>query len=308
MASVNPLEGAFFDLSAHLKIRVSGKDSERYLNGQITANLARVTEMSAVSTCLLNAKGKIDAYVSISRSADGFVLDGVPEPAGSLRSRIEKYVIADAVETEDITARCSLFHVIGMSLPPITIDSRFNAATRFGLPGIDLWCEASQHDRVFAEIAAAVAFADQSEAETFRIEQGIPRWGRDLTGEVLPPEADLAETSVDYDKGCYIGQEVISRMKMSGQRSKKLSGFISLDNYTLEPGMRLFAIGGEEKEIGWITSATHSKRLGQEIALGYLKRPFPPIGFKLEARDPEQTIRRNIRVEIASLPFGQTSS
>src|SRR5947209_11289199 len=101
MAAVNPLEGAFFDLSAWVKVRLSGADCERYLNGQITTNVNRVSEMSAVATCLLNAKGKMEAYLTVSKHEDAFMLDAVPELAGSLQPRLEKYIIADAVWTED---------------------------------------------------------------------------------------------------------------------------------------------------------------------------------------------------------------
>ena len=307
MASVNPLEGAFFDLSAWVKVRVAGADCERYLNGQITTNLTRVSEMSAGTACLLNAKGKMEAYLTVSKHEDAFILDAVPELAGSLQSRLEKYIIADAVETEDVTDRWSILHLVGTSLPAISVECRFGSASRFGVPGIDVWCERAQHDQLFAELAGAMAFADQAEVETFRIEHGVPRWGRELTSDILPPEAGLDETAIDYDKGCYVGQEVISRMKMSGQRSKKLTGFTSLDDYTLEPGMELLTIGGDGKSVGWITSATRSRRLGREVALGYLKRPFFPGGFKLEARHPEHTDRRNVRIEITELPFATAS-
>jgi folate-binding protein YgfZ len=303
MGSVNPLEGAFFDLSALAKVRVSGADAERYLNGQITSDITRVSEISAVTTCLLNAKGKMEAYVTVSKEEQAFLVDAVPELTGSLQSRLDRYIIADAVETEDVTDRWSILHLVGTSLPQISIECRFGAATRFGVPGIDVWCGRSEHDRVFAEIAGSTSFADQGEAEIFRIEQGVPRWGRELTSDILPPEAGLDQTAIDYDKGCYVGQEVISRMRMSGQRSKKLTGMISLDDYTLEPGMQLLPTGGDGKSVGWITSATRSRRVGRDIALGYVKRPFFPTGFKLEARQPDHLATRNVRVELTDLPF-----
>ena len=64
--------------------------------------------------------------------------------------------------------------------------------------------------------------------EVFRIERGVPRWTRELTGEILPVEANLETAAIDYEKGCYVGQEVISRIKMLGQRNKKLCGFVSV--------------------------------------------------------------------------------
>ena len=90
-------------------------------------------------------------------------------------------------------------------------------------------------------------------------------------------------------------------MKMSGQRAKKLVGFTS--DLPMTAGMKLFQIGADPKEVGWITSATRSKRFGKEIALGYVKRPFPPNKFKLDARDADDAMRAAVRVEIVDLPF-----
>src|SRR4029434_1331287 len=112
---------------------------------------------------------------------------------------------------------------------------------------------------------------------------GIPRWGCELTEEIIPIEANLEERTIDYEKGCYIGQEVISRIKMSGQTNKRLCGLISLEDVPLQPTMKLAAPSTEEKEVGWITSATHSQRIGKEIALGYVKRGFNSVGAKLDA-------------------------
>ncbi|HEU5246984.1 MAG TPA: glycine cleavage T C-terminal barrel domain-containing protein, partial [Candidatus Udaeobacter sp.] len=98
-------------------------------------------------------------------------------------------------------------------------------------------------------------------------------------------------------KGCYIGQEVISRMKMSGQTNKRLCGLISRDNIPLQPGMKLAPPSIAGKEVGWITSATRSE--GQEIALGYVKRGFNNVGTTLEA----VTAAQPIRVEVVPLPF-----
>jgi folate-binding protein YgfZ len=139
-----------------------------------------------------------------------------------------------------------------------------------------------------------------------RIEQGIPRWGRELTNEIIPIEANLEQRAIDYQKGCYIGQEVISRIKMSGQTNKRLCGLISLDDLPLQPGTKLAAPSAPEKDVGWITSATRSKRLGKEIALGYVKRGFNSANTGLNAfaaKDSEPKTVGTIRVQVVPLPF-----
>src|ERR1700737_3947956 len=105
MASpLNPLKGAFFDLSRRAKIRVSGEDRHRYLNGKITNDLRKVTEISAIAACILNAKGKMDAHAFVSADADGFVLDAEADLRAALQRLLERYVIADDVQGEDATA------------------------------------------------------------------------------------------------------------------------------------------------------------------------------------------------------------
>jgi len=133
------------------------------------------------------------------------------------------------------------------------------------------------------------------------IEHGLPRWGRERTEEIIPIEANLEQRTIDYEKGCYIGQEVISRIKMSGQTNKRLCGLISLNDMPLQRGMKLVAPSASGKEAGWITSTTRSTRLGKEIALGYVKRGFNHPATKLEALSLEPG--GAIPVEVVSLPF-----
>jgi folate-binding protein YgfZ len=297
-APFDPRSGGFFDLSARIKLRITGSDRLRFLNGQLTNDIGKVTLSSASAACVLNAKGKMDAHMFVSAPAREFWLDTDSEVREKLQSRLERYVIADDVQIEDVTAAWSLFHVLASNPPTCRQSCWIISNNRFRQPGWDIWAEAEKHDTIFEELVETFSFCDDSCLETFRMEQGIPRWGRELTEEINPIEANLEESCIDYEKGCYMGQEVISRMKMSGQRNKKLCGFISIHDAPLEPGMKLFPIG-EEKEQGWITSGGRSKRLAREIALGYLRRPFPPAGFKLDARDPENTFGSPaIRVEL----------
>ena len=187
--------------------------------------------------------------------------------------------------------------------------ARLIAATRFDIPGQDLWIGANEHDQLAAELAKNFDFCDQDCPEVFRIERGIPRWGCELTGDIIPVEANLEQRCIDYEKGCYIGQETISRMKMSGQRNKQLCGLISLNDSALAPGMKLFPIEGEKKEIGWIASAARSSRLGKEIALGYVKRGFNIQGAKLDGFDPAKALgSAAARMEVVDLPFVQSET
>ena len=294
---------AFFDCSDRVKLRLTGADTARFLNGQITNDLRKATAASAIQGSVLNAKGKLSAHVFISAEEGAFLLDADAELRQELPARLERYVIADDVQIEDVTELFSIFHVTGETAPTIPLPARTIAADRFGCPGWDLWIDPAEKERLRQTLATDFAFCDDSCAEVFRIERAIPRWGRELTDEIIPVEANLEPTSIDYSKGCYIGQEVISRMKMSGQTNKRLCGLASVSGGPLQAGMRLMAESDAGKDAGWITSATRSGRLEKEIALGYVKRGFNASGTRLKAVHPEQAGQPGISVEVVPIPF-----
>jgi tRNA-modifying protein YgfZ len=295
--------GAFLDLSGRTTLRVTGNDSLRFLNGQITNDVRKAGEVLAVEACVLNAKGKMNAHIFVSAALDCFWVDADPELREALPARLERYVIADDVQIEDVTDRFSIFHILSRAAPSLN-DSRMISVRRFAEPGWDIRTEAARHDDVSQQLASTFDLVDSAAAEIMRIEQGIPRWGRELTDEIIPIEANLEERTVDYGKGCYIGQEVISRIKMSGQTNKRLRGLISLDQIPLQAGIRLASTTEKGKEVGWITSATRSEKIEQEIALGYVKRGFNDPGVKLDALAADSSgAVAAIPVQVKSLPF-----
>ena len=295
----------FLDVSGRAKFRIIGTDRLRFLNGQITNDLRKASETSAIEACVLNTKGKIDAHVFISVSGESFFVDAEPSLREKLKARLGRYVIADDVQIEDITDEFSLFHVLSKQSP--TADhGRIVSARRFREPGWDIWAAATRHDVALQQLSSGFPPYDSDATEVMRIEQGIPRWGRELTEEIIPIEANLEQQAIDYQKGCYIGQEVISRMKMSGQTNKRLCGLISLDNIPLQPGMKLVSPSDARKEVGWVTSATRSESIGKEIALGYAKRGFNDAGMKLDAvtaGGAASKASQPIPVEVVPLPF-----
>src|SRR4026208_2038987 len=286
----------FLDLSGRAKFRITGTDRLRFLNGQITNDLRKASERSAIEACILNAKGKTDAHIHVSASGDSFWVDAAADLREALKVRLERYVIADDVQIEDITDHFSLFHALSQQ-PPTVEHGRIVSVRRFAEPGWDIWDDATQYRVSLEELSSRWALCDSDAAEVMRIEQGIPRWGRELTNEIIPIEANLEQRATDYQKGCYIGQEVISRIKMSGQTNKRLCGLISLDDLPLQPGTKLAAPSASGKEAGWITSATRSPRIVREIALGYVKRGFNDSATNLNALSPDA----EIPVEVISL-------
>ena len=294
-------QASFVDLSARAKFRITGTDRFRFLNGQITNDLRKATEKVAIEACVLNAKGKMNAHIYASAQGERLFVDAEPELCEGLRSRLERYVIADDVQIEDVSDQFSLFHALSEESPKPG-HGRIVSVRRFAERGWDIWSDAADHDTVRQQLSSAFGFLDSAVAEVMRIEQGIPRWGRELTEEIIPIEANLEQRTIDYEKGCYIGQEVISRIKMSGQTNKRLCGLVSLDDLPLQVGMKLAAPLAAGREVGWITSATRSERMGKEIALGYVKRGFNSPGSKLDAFSVKNSAKR-ISVEVVPLPF-----
>ncbi len=298
---------ALFDLSDRAKLRLTGNDRIRFLNGQVTNDVRKASPELSLPACVVNAKGRIDAFVFIGGDTDSLLVDAEPELREALAVRLDRYLIADEVAIEDVTEQLALFHLIADTTPDLPNVSHWRRSKRFGVAGWDLFLPAREHDQVCALLSTRDSLGKPETAERLRIEQGVPRWGRELTNEIIPVEANLENEAIDYAKGCYIGQEVISRMKMSGQKNKRLCGLIALDDAALSAGMRLQVAGGVAdpgREVGWITSATRSDRLGKEIALGYVKRGFNQIGTELGAHSAsEPGLSSAVRVQVVELPF-----
>ncbi|MBA3883115.1 MAG: folate-binding protein YgfZ [Chthoniobacterales bacterium] len=299
ISELGPKQGAVFDLTRRAKIRVTGADRLRYLNGQISNDIRKAGATTAIHACVLNAKGRVNADVFITTDGDSYLVDTDYEMREQLVARLERYAIADDVEITDVTHDLALLHIVGPDTPPVQSAVAMPRAERYGCGGIDIWLPRPSYDKALQELLAELPFCDEATAETFRIEQGVPRWGHELSEEIIPTEANLEGSAIDYAKGCYIGQEVISRIKMSGQTNKRLCGFVALGAAPLESAMRLTT--SEGKDVGSITSAAISRRLGKQIGLGFVKRGFTAIGTRLDASvDGADSVTA---VEITGLPF-----
>jgi len=294
--------GGVADLSARMKLRLTGTDRVRFLNGQVTANVGKLASGHAIPACVTTAKGRLCGEVFVRVTGDGLLIDADLSLRESLPTRLEKYLIADDVALEDVTEGFRLIHVLGAIAPGadlVAAAAAVDRVHRFGRDGWDLLLTAESFARVWPALTTSVVELDAALLELIRIEAGVPRWGAELDENTLPPEAGLDRTHIDYHKGCYIGQEVISRLKSVGHVNRELTGFISRSG-PLQPGARLFAPGADEKPIGTITSSAFSFALEKPIALGYLKRGagFPEV----IARSAEPTGPETI-VALHALPF-----
>ena len=273
--------GGVADLSTRLKLRLTGADRVRFLNGQVTANVTRLAAGHAMPACITTAKGKLCGDAMLHATADALLLDADASLRDSLAPRLERYIIADDVILEDVTNDLRLIHILGDVAPAADLADAavcVDRARRFGRDGWDLLLRPEVFKEDWPVLTSSVAALDDELQEIIRIEAGVPRWGVELTENTLPPEAGLDRTHIDYHKGCYIGQEVISRLKSVGHVNRELTGFIAITG-ALTAGARLFAPGDDEHPIGALTSVAFSFALEKPIALGYLKRGagFPEL-------------------------------
>jgi folate-binding protein YgfZ len=162
------------------------------------------------------------------------------------------------VDVTDLTGHYELYHWLGaVTQTPAGIISR--KSDRYGVTGTDWWVPAGQG------VSAEMSFLTKDELETLRITHGVPVWGCELHEGLLPPEALLDRTDISYHKGCYVGQEVISRLKSAGKVNKRLTQFLFAAEIPLVTGLL-------ENGAGEITSIAPIAKDGFRAALGYVKR------------------------------------
>jgi folate-binding protein YgfZ len=231
--------GVIADLSSQVRLRLRGPDAVRYLNGQVTQDVRKLVPGLALPACITNHKGKLEAWVHLSLDPTGALLISGPEDlSGFLQLRLEKYLIADDCVLEDVTDSTALVHFTGpaASLTPLLAEGEQPAALpRFGCPGFDLWITLERLP-FWRAAFPVLSLEDQSSLEVL---QGVPAWGAELTPDLLPPEAGLDLTAIDYHKGCYIGQEVISRIRSVGRVNRHLARLIQTEGLVVEPGFVL---------------------------------------------------------------------
>ena len=127
-----------FDLSDRVKLRLTGSDRIRFLNGQVTNDVRKANADLSLPACVLSAKGKMDALIFVSAGTDDLFIDADPELRQTLPARLERYLIADDVVIEDVTGDFALFHATGETAPTLPNDAHWRRAKRFATDGWDL--------------------------------------------------------------------------------------------------------------------------------------------------------------------------
>jgi folate-binding protein YgfZ len=243
-----------------------GPDAVRFLNGQITQDVrllagGRIT----LPSCVTDAKGRLQFRIWITEAEDGVIrVEGPADSAEALEARLTRYLIADDVEVSDLTGKWSLAHIAG-DAPEAPAGVMVRASARYGAPAADWWIPEGSS----IKLPDGMESLEGDALETFRIARGVPAWGRELTEGILPPEAGLEATDISYQKGCYIGQEVISRIKSARKLNKRLARLV-IDASIPVGGTVL--TDREGNPAGNLTSVAPLADGGLRHALGFLRR------------------------------------
>ena len=297
-----------FRLADRALLEVRGSDRVRFLQGQLSNDIAKLDPSGPDSGCYalaLTREGRVVADFHVIARPDAFWLETDAAAASAAIARLEKFVIADDVQIADRSAAFARFAVEGPRAPEL-VATAAGAPLRVAPDGAVLaqiggapavvaawgWSgEAALQILVPSEQAAAVEaalraagdtcgaiVAGEAALEVLRVEAGEPRYGAELGAHTLPAELRLLDRAISFTKGCYTGQEVVARMQSRGRVGHLLVG-VALGSDALPAPGAAIASGGVR--VGELTSVACSPRTGA-IALGFVRRGFDEPGTSLE--------------------------
>lgn len=308
------------DLSSRGRLLVGGSEAVQFLNGLITNDIKTLAPNSWMPAAFANVQGRLLAAVRVIHRDDGFVIDTEPATREAVTKLIERFTLAGDFHVSDLseeTAQLSIQGAAAAEILKAVINrevsdlGRTSVATaqwqnepvtiirytHSGENGFDLLLARSAGESLREALLAAGAqpVTDQVE-EILRIEAGIPRYGIDMDESNVVTETNLDE-AVSFTKGCYIGQEIIVRIKHRGHVAKKLSGIEIEQESAIESGAKV--LSADDKEVGRITSSTFSPRRAQTIALGYVKYDYLEPGTSVKIA----TGADELPGQVSALPF-----
>jgi folate-binding protein YgfZ len=289
-----------YDLSWRAKIAVTGGDRVRWLNGMTTNNVRDLAPGHGVYAFLLNAQGRIQADLYVFQRGDSLLVDTERAQQEKVLQLFDHYIIADDVEIADISDKLTAIGLTGPEsrrvleragiavpdLAPLEFCSAKcdcacgclectvvrwddSAGTSY-----EIWLALDKLKPTWDALVAAGAIAVGAGAlELRRIGCGIPRYGVDIRERDLPQETGQTR-ALNFTKGCYLGQEIVERIRSRGAVHRQFTAFV-VEGLLPEPGAKIMAgENTEEKEVGEITSSAVLPLPGGDrpVALGYLRR------------------------------------
>jgi folate-binding protein YgfZ len=211
---------AFVDLSFWRKIAVSGGGALEWLGNIISADISDLGPNRATRSLLLSPTGRVRADFTVAVPGGSLVLVQDPSQPQSIETLLAPYVLSSDVDLSDRTGDHALFAFPGRTDAPETIRTSTSAPSCLGA-GVDLFAPGEDHGRLLAGLSESFVLAGDEDVEEWRVRAGIPRFGVDALEEDLPQEAGL-EGAVSFDKGCYLGQEALAKVRNLGHPRRLL--------------------------------------------------------------------------------------
>ena len=276
---------AWVDLAARGRIAVRGRDRARLLHNLTTNDVKTLAAGRGCYAFMLTPQGRIQADILLFAFEDRFLIETEPELREKVPQLIRRYVIADQVELEDVStqtgeigiegpAAAALLAICGAPVPEGDYEHLRDGeaiianASLTGQPGFRIFCAAESAAQWIERLESAGAMAATADdVRTVRIENGKPRYGDDITESSLPQETGQMH-AISFTKGCYLGQEIVERIRARGHINRKLTRVELPGDEPAVPGAAV-EIGGQQAQV---TSSIYSPQLRRVIALAYVRQ------------------------------------
>jgi folate-binding protein YgfZ len=305
-----------YDLSTRAKIQLTGSDRVRWLNGMVTNNVRDLEPSHGVYSFLLSPQGHILGDFFAYNRGDRILVDTDRSQLEKVMATFDHYIIMDDVELANVSDRLSSVGIAGPKARDILRTARFavgelkplqvedctwqeTPATVVGgeqerHPSYEVWIAPERARDAAAALQSAGATPVSQEAlELYRIALGIPRFGRDIRERDLPQETEQ-QRALNFNKGCYVGQEIVERIRSRGNVHRKFTGF-RIAGSAPAPGTKIQTQG---KDVGEITSAAviPAGKGDRTVALGYIRRESAIPGKEVQTAESTAIV--------SDLPFG----
>ncbi len=281
-------------------IEVSGSEAEMFLGGLITNDVKTLQENSWMNAAFPNAQGRLLAVVKVWKKDGKFYFDTEDKTYETVLKNLERFTLAGDFKVQDLSESFVCFSIQGKNLPEFEFElpdenqlneTEFNGEKLIILNNADIGEKgfyfyikqnSAENFKTKMHELGVKSVSDQA-FEVLRIESGLPIYGVDMDDSTVVPEINLHEL-ISYNKGCYIGQEVIARIHFRGHIAKQLTGLI------FEEAGAKVEIGDEiksedDKNAGKITSVAYSPKLEKQIALGFVRYAYLEEGTQLKIND-----------------------
>jgi folate-binding protein YgfZ len=289
-------DAAWIDLPGRGHILAHGDDRKRLLHAMTTNHVEQLQPGQGCYAFFLNDRGRIISDVNILCRPEYLILDVEPEVRQLVYEHLDKYIIADDVTLEDRSEQTAAIAVegpraaevlgkIGVAAPGAPNaqvgfeDALVVSLSVTGAPGFRLFvpAESKQSWTKRLESAGAVE-ADADAVQTVRLEHGRPRYGSEVTERYLAQETQL-DRALHFSKGCYLGQEIVERVRSRGQVHRRLMRIEIGSSEPAPSGTKLSADGNPTAEV---VSSVFSPGLGKVVGLAYVRTELARPGEKLE--------------------------